>query len=580
MPERRYATIVCLDVVGSSRMMEIDEGAALSAIRSLLADVVGPAAARHRGRIVKTTGDGAMLEFASPVEAVTCSVEIQRTAVSRAVEQAEDARVLLRIGVNLGDIVVGEDGDLYGDDVNIAARLETLADPGGLCISAKVHEELKGKLAIAFEDRGEHALKNIGRPIRIYATDAFDAPAPRIALALPDKPSIAVLPFRNLDDDLEHDYFTDGVVEDILTALGRLKWLFVSARSSTFSYKGHLIDPKRVGSELGVRYLLQGSVRRAGSRLRLTSRLVEAETGDQIWADRYEGALEDVFELQDQITANVAGAIEPRLRHAEIERARRKAPEHLSSYDCFLRALALMYESTPASLEAAMTLLDATIARDPGYAQPYALAAWICMYRTAQGWVSEGADDAARGVAYARAAIEREREDSTALWMAASAFGVLARDVEMARLLLSKAIQLNPNCAPAFWMNGWALCFVGQPREAIADLRTAIRLSPVDRTTVAAASGLALAFCMDGQFEESVAWARKAISDQGSWTASYRPLAASLAQLGQEDEARRVAERLLELDPHYRMSRVRALYRPGASTDRYFDGLRMAGLPE
>jgi adenylate cyclase len=435
MPERRYATIVCMDVVGSSRLMEVDEAGTLAAIRFLLSKVIHPAVSRHRGRIVKTTGDGALIEFASPVEAVACSVQVQKASLGRAARQPEERRLLLRVGINLGDIVVGDDGDLYGDDVNVAVRLEPIANPGGLCISRKVWEELRGKLHLDFQDRGEHLLKNISRPVHVFTWDATEQQARlKSGPLLPGRPSIAVLPFRNLNKDADHDYFTDGIVEDILTALGRLKWLFVSARSSTFAYKGQSADPKRVGADLGVRYVLQGSVRRAGTRLRLTSRLIEAETGNQIWADGYDRAIEDIFDLQDQLTTSVAGAIEPRLQHAEIERARGKAPQDLNSYDRFLRALALMYESTPGSLEQALALVDITIGEDPGYAQPYALGAWICMYRVAQGWTDDKAAECARGVGYARSAIEREREDATALWMAASAFGFLARDVETARL--------------------------------------------------------------------------------------------------------------------------------------------------
>jgi adenylate cyclase len=581
MPERRYAAIVCVDVVGSSRLMEADEAGTLAAINALLSRVIRPAVSRHRGRLVKTTGDGALIEFASPVEAVACGVHIQKASLGRAARQPEERRLLLRIGINLGDIVVGDDGDLYGDDVNVAVRLEPIADPGGICISRKVREELRGKLDLLFEDRGEHVLKNISRPVHVFTWAATEQPArPRTPLILPGKPSIAVLPFRNLNQDSEQDYLADGIVEDILTALGRLRWLFVSARSATFTYKGQAADPKRVGADLGVRYVLQGSLRRSGTRLRLTSRLVEAETGNQIWADCYDRAIEDIFELQDKLTTSVAGAIEPRLQHAEIERARGKAPQDLDSYERFLRALALMYECTRASLEHALALVDTTIAKDPGYAQPYALGAWICMYRVAQGWVEDKAREGARGVGYARNAIEREREDATALWMAASAFGFLARDIQTSRLLLDRAIALNPSCAPAFWMSGWVHCWTGHLREAIDHLDTAIRLSPIDRTMVAAESGLALAYCMDGQFESSMVWARKAIANQPSWAASYRPLAASLALTDRLEEARAVAAEILAFEPGYRISGIRSLYSAGPGAARYLEGLARAGLPE
>jgi adenylate cyclase len=321
-------------------------------------------------------------------------------------------------------------------------------------------------------------------------------------------------------------------------------------------------------------------VRKSGNRLRITGRLVEADSGTQIWADRYEGALEDVFDLQDQITASVAGAIEPRLRHAEIERARLKPPENLSSYDRFLRALSHFYEGTKEGGEKAMALLEKTIELDPDYAQPYGLGAWCKLHRIAQGWSSDPAADAARGMYFARAALDREHNDPTILWMAGGAFGFLARDLDTALILLERALALNPNSASAYWMHAWVLCWAGRQREAVPQFHCAIRLSPVDRTMVAAESGLALALCMDGQYEESIVWAHKAIAEQASWTASYRSLAASLAHLGRLDEARRVVEQLMLLEPDYRMAKYTSLYRPSEGTERYFEGLRKAGLPE
>jgi adenylate cyclase len=578
---RRLAAILCADVVGSSRLMEADESGTLDAISGVLSEVIAPAAARHHGRLVKTTGDGAILEFKSPVEAVACGVEIQRGALERAIPLPEHRRILLRIGINLGDIVVGDDGELYGDGVNVAVHLEQAANAGGLCISGKVFDELQGKLSLMFEDRGEQHLKSITRPVRVYSLAGGHTidPAPK-TLPLPDKPSIAVLPFANLSGDAEQDYLADGIVEEILTALARLKWLFVSARNSTFSYKGRAIDAKSVGAELGVRYLLSGSVRKSGNRLRITGRLVEAETGTQIWADRYEGALEDVFDLQDQITASVAGAIEPRIRHAEIERARLKPPENLNSYDRFLRALSHFYEGSKEGVGKAMAVVETIVEADPDYAQPYGLGAWCYVYHIAQGWSENPAADAARGMQYARTAIERERNDPTILWMAGGAFGFLARDQDTALILLERALALNPNSASAYWMYGWVLCWAGRQREAIPHLQCAIRLSPVDRTMVAAESGLALALCMDGQYEDSILWAHKAIAEQASWTASYRSLAASLAQLGRLGEAKRAVEQLLSLEPDYRISKYAPLYRPSEGTERYLEGLRKAGLPE
>jgi len=581
MGTRRLAAIVSADVVGSSRLMEVDEAGTLSAISAILSEIIAPSTARHQGRVMKTTGDGAILEFSSAVEAVTCATEVQRALSQRSAGEPEDKRILLRIGINLGDVMLAEDGELYGDGVNVAVRLQELADPGGICVSGKVFDELQGRLSLDFEDWGDQQLKNIAKPVRAYALegDGTVALAPK-PLPIPDKPSIAVLPFANLSGEPEQDYFADGIVEDILTALGRLKWLFVSARNSTFTYKGRAVDPKRVGAELGVRYLLHGSVRKAGSRVRITGRLIEAESGTQIWADRYEGAIEDVFDLQDQITTSVAGAIEPRLRHAEIERARRKPPENLSSYDRFLQALSHFYEGTREGVERALSLLDRTIALDPGYIQPYALAAWCQVYHIAQGWSADPARDGARAVGRARSAIEAERDDPSVLWMAGVAIGYLAHDIDTALVLLDRSLGLNPSSASAYQMSGWIRCWAGREKEALAHFHCAIRLSPIDRTMITMQSGLGLALCMDAQYEDSIVWCRKAIVEQASWTASYRPLAASLAQLGRIEEAKLVAEQLRALEPDCSIAKIAALYRRSEGAARYLEGLRKAGLPE
>ncbi len=584
---RRLAAILVGDVVGSTRMMEQDEIGTLGAMQRILTEIAAPAVEKHHGRLIKTTGDGAMVEFRSPVEAVICAFEVQRRLAARA-REVGGRQIMLRIGINVGDIICGPDGDLYGDGVNVAVRLQDIAEPGSICISAKVYDELHGSLIHRFEDKGDHVLKNISRPIRVYTVKgsalashaaAHDA-RPFPLLNIPDRPSIAVLPFRNLSEDREADYLADGIVEDILTALGRLKWLFVTARDSTFVYKGQFISPKRVGIDLGVRYLLDGSVRRSGNRVRITACLLEAERGTQVWANRYDGGVEDIFEFQDRITESVAGAMEPNLRRAEIERARRTPPEKLGSYDQFLQALAKFYEGTSGSVEQALLLLEQITKTDPDYAQPHALKSWCHVYYIAQGWSQDLTNDSVQGVAAARLAIDRERDDPTVLWMSAQAFGYLAHDLETALFLLDRAIILNPSCAPAYTMSGWARCWAGRQLEAIPHFHSAMRLSPFDRTMVAMLSGLAVALCMDGQYEESITWAQRAISEQDTWTASYRPLIASMAHLGRIDEAKRVAEQLLTHDPGYRVARIKSLYRPSLGFERYLEGLVRAGLPE
>ncbi len=585
---RHLAAILVADVVGSTAMMERDEVGTLAAMQKVMTEVAEPAVKKHHGRFIKTTGDGAIIEFGSPVEAVICAFEVQRQLADRASSEAVERQISLRIGINLGDIICGPDGDLYGDGVNVAVRLQEIAEPGSICISAKVYDELHGRLNLRFEQRGEQVLKNITRPIQVYASRGTAVAArasshgsrPFPLLTMPKKPSIAVLPFRNLSDDRETDYLADGIVEDILTALGRLRWLFVSARDSTFIYKGGAASPKRIGADLGVRYLLDGSVRRSGHRMRMTGRLLEAETETQIWAGRYDGDVEDVFELQDRITDSVAAAIEPHLRRAEIERVRRTPPENLSSYDQFLRALGKFYEGTRDGVEEALRLLEEITINDPGYAQPHALKAWCYVYYIAQGWSRNTAKDSQEGIAAARLAIDRERDDPTVLWMSAQAIGYLGHNLDMAMFLLDRALVLNPSCAPAYTMSGWVRCWAGLQQEAIPHFHCAMRLSPFDRTMVAMLSGLAVALCMEGQYDESIKWAQRAISEQDTWTASYRPLIASLAQLGRIDEAHRAVEQLLFHDPDYHIEKIRNLYRPSPGADRYLEGLIKAGLPE
>jgi adenylate cyclase len=585
---RHLAAILVADVVGSTAMMERDEVGTLAAMQKVMTEVAEPAVKKHHGRFIKTTGDGAIVEFGSPVEAVICALEVQRQLAERTNLKASDREILLRIGINLGDIICGPDGDLYGDGVNVAVRLQEIAAPGSICISGKVFDELHGRLTLRFENTGAQVLKNIARPIQAYtsksAASAGHAPPqehrPFPLLNMPKRPSIAVLPFRNISDVREADYLADGIVEDILTALGRLKWLFVSARDSTFIYKGQSISPKRIGVDLGVRYLLNGSVRRSGGRMRITGRLLEAETESQIWAGTYDGDVENVFELQDRITDSVAAAIEPHLRHAEIERVRRTPPGEQGSYDQFLRALTKFYEGTRDGVEAAFHILEQVTINDPKYAQPYALKAWCYVYYIAQGWSQNAARDGQEGVAAARFAIERERDDPTVLWMSAQAIGYLAHNLDMALYLLDRALTLNPSCAPAYTMSGWVRCWAGLQQAAIPQFHCAMRLSPFDRTMVAMLSGLAVALCMDGEYEESIRWAHRAISEQDNWTASYRPLIASLAHLDHMNEAHQVVEQLLSRDPDYHIEKVRRLYRSSPGADRYLEGLIRAGLPE
>lgn len=577
--ERKLAAIFCADVADYSRLMHADETGTirrLTAHRAIMDGLID----QHGGRIANTAGDSVLAEFPSVVDAVECAVAAQGKLGEANAGVPENGALRFRIGIHVGDVMV-RGGDLLGDGVNVAARVQSLADPGGVWISGRAHDEVEGRIDYSFEDRGEQQVKNIARPVRVYAL-AGAAPSRSEAkrLPLPDKPSIAVLPFTNISGDPDQEYFCDGLVEDIITALARFKVLFVIARNSTFTYKGKAVDIRQVGRDLGVRYVLEGSVRKAGNRLRITGQLIEAETGNHLWADRFDGSLEDVFTLQDHITENVIATIEPQLRQAEITRAKAKRPENLTAYDRYLQALSRVYLTDRQSIADARRLLDEAMHLDPDYAACYALAAQCHVYELNQGWTDDVVRSAARGAELARGAIARERDDPTALWMAAHALAYCANDYDLSLALFDKALKLNPSSAWAHCWAGWTQAQAGFPETAIERLRAALRLSPLDSLMFLFQSGLALAFTMNGEHEQAVAWARKAIEHQPTWTASYRPLIASLMHLGRSDEAHSAAQALLRMQPNYKIAWSARVYRESAGKSLIIDGLRKAGLPE
>jgi adenylate cyclase len=440
--ERRLAAVLAADVFGYSRLMGADEEGTLAALKTCRREIIDPKIAEHRGRVVKTTGDGVLVEFASAVDAVRCAIEIQRTMAERNADIPEDSRIILRIGINVGDIIIDE-GDIYGDGVNTAARLETLAAPGAICLSENAYQQVKGKLALDVRDMGEQQLKNIAQPVRVYYIDIGGTAAPQAAaLALPDKPSIAVLPYQNMSCDPEQDYFADGIVEDIITAMSRFSSLFVIARNSSFTYKGKHVDIKQVGRELGVRYVLEGSVRKSGDRLRVTAQLIDAETGAHVWAETYDRKAIDIFGVQDEITQNVVGAIEPSIRVAEIERSRRKRSDSLNAYDLYLRALPLVYSASRAQNEQAVDLLNQALAADPSFASA-ATAIGICFaWRAAYGW-GNTAEAARQSAKYAQLALELDRENSSALALLARLSGA-SRKYDEAVIFGQRAVSSNP----------------------------------------------------------------------------------------------------------------------------------------
>jgi adenylate cyclase len=478
---RRLVAILAADVAGYSRLIGANEGGTLRWLASVRAELTDPKIAEHHGRIVKTMGDGLLVEFASVIDALRCAVEVQTAMAERNTAVAADDRIEFRIGINVGDVVV-EDGDIFGDGVNVAARLEGLAEPGGICVSARVQEDAAGRLDLTFEDLGEQQLKNIARPVRVYHVLAAgnSSAVTRPALALPDKPSIAVLPFANMSGDPEQEYFADGMVEEIITALGRIRWLFVIARNSTFTYKGQPVDVKEVGRELGVRYVLEGSVRKAGERVRITAQLIDALNGTHLWADRFDGSLEDVFELQDKVAIGVAAVIEPTLEASEIDRSGRRPTNDLTAYDLYLRALPILlsFPSRERVLEA-FGLLDHAIARDPGYGPALALVSFG--YVRFYDWGEAPDADRRKVVECARRALAAADDDPGVLATAAFALAFFGEDIGTQIAFVDRALALNPSFARGWYLSGPLRVWAGQPELAIEHVERSLRLSPRDR---------------------------------------------------------------------------------------------------
>jgi adenylate cyclase len=544
---RRLAAILAADVAGYSRLMGADEEGTLERLKALRRELVDPKIAEQHGRIVKTTGDGVLVEFASVVDAVPCAVEVQQAIPERNTGVAAESRIELRTGINLGDVIV-EGDDLYGDGVNIAARIEALADTGGVFVSNTVHDHVRDRLPFAFEDLGEQQVKNIARPVRVYrvrdagaAGKSLSAPAPAL-LALPDKPSIAVLPFVNMSGDPEQEYFADGMVEEIITALSRIRWLFVIARNSSFTYKGQAVDVKQVGRELGVRYVLEGSVRKTGGRVRISAQLIDATTGTHLWADRFDGSLEDVSELQDKVASSVAGVIEPALQAAETARSAGRPTSDLTTYDLYLRAYA-MFWSSPRQVPEALRLTEQAITRDPGYGPALAWAAVCCLNLLLHDHSEDPAADALKGADFARRALQVAGDDAGTLANAAFALASFGEDIGAMMALVDRALALNPNYARGWSISGNLRLWAGQPDIAIEHVEAALRLSP-RASTGSPAYIIGAAHFYSRRFDEAVPKLLLAIQESPSQPPPYRALAACYAHMGRFDEARETVRRL------------------------------------
>jgi adenylate cyclase len=582
--ERRLAAIMAGDIAGYSRLMGADEEGTLRDLKDLRAAFLHPTVAEHRGRIVKTTGDGVLIEFPSVVDAVRCAVEIQRGMAERSAAMSPHRRIELRIGINIGDVIIDGD-DIYGDGVNVAARLEALAEPGSICVSRIVHDQVQDKLDVAFQDLGDHTVKNIARPVRVYriAAAAGSGAAAHVVAgvtpAAPERPSIAVLPFDNMSGDPEQEYFVDGIVEDIITGLSRIKWLYVIARNSSFVYKGRAIDVKQAGRELGVRYVLEGSLRKAGNRVRITAQLIEAVAGVHVWAERYDRALDDIFEVQDEITLSVVGAIEPSLRQAEIERAKRKRPDSLDAYDLYLRALPHAHVFMPGEADKALALLGQALALQPDYPAAQVAAAWCYEMRYMRGGLHDA--DKTAALSHAWAAIEAGPDDATTLATAGFVIGLVAHDYATAMDVIDRALALTPASPHALGVGSIILAHDGQVDRATDYAERALRLVPAGSEASNSYIGLAMAQCAGGNFTAAASAASKALQSNPRFSIPHILLTAALSLQGRLDEARAAAARVLELEQNFSIAQfIRSHTGRADIWEPIGEALRQVGLPD
>ena len=581
---RRLAAIMAGDVAGYSRLMSADEEGTLRQLKAHRKELIDLKIVEHRGRIVKTTGDGMLVEFVSVVDAVRYSVDVQRGMAERNANVPPDRRIEFRIGINVGDII-SDDNDIYGDGVNVAARLEALAEPGGILISRNVHDQVRDKLSFSFEDLGDQTVKNIARPIGVHRVSIVENAAPIVVSAVvaktdissPERPSIAVLPFANMSGDAEQEYFADGISEDIITGLSKLRWFFVIARNSSFAYKGKAIDVKRAARELGVRYVLEGSVRKGGNRVRITAQLIDAATSNHIWADRYDGDLTDVFALQDEITEKVVAAIEPKLLEAEGIRSQNRSSDDLGAWDMVIQANSLFWRLTKAETEAAIDVLRRAVERYPNYGPAHSILAFVLLISGYLGWTAleQQLPEAARLAA--RAAQLDDSDPWAHLALGFVAF--VRRQTNVAAAEFRHALELNPNFAAAHGYLGWTLAFDGQSDEATRHLEEAIRMSPHDPQNAVFNTGLAVVHYLEGRYANAVEYSSKTMQQRSAFTAGHRIHVASLAQNGQIDDAREALARLKEMHPDLSISWIeKNVPYTSVQLAKFVEGMRKAGL--
>lgn len=586
---RRLAAVLSADIAGYSALVGADESGTIAQLKAHQSAVIDLLDA-HGGRVVYLAGDGIIAEFKSSVSAVEAGLAMQALMAARNAGIAEERRMVFRIGINQGD-VVHDESTIYGDGINVAARLQAIAVPGTVFVSSKVYEEVRDRTRAEFHDLGERQLKNIARPVRVFEVvpDGGErstmAAAPTPPTPLPfeaRKPSVAVLPFDNMGGDVEEDYFADGVVEDIITALSRFKDFAVIARNSSFVYKGRAVDVREVSRQLGVRYLLEGSVRKAGNRLRITAQLIDATDGTHLWADKFDGTLEDVFDFQDRITATVASLVEPTIRWAEIERSRRDRPDSVEGYDLYLRALPMHLSQTEAANAEAIRLLLRAIAIEPHNPTYLVYAGNALLHRAVQGWTPVGDDDHAQGIGLAEQALAHARDDAVVLSLCAMTLIHNLKDYDRGLELSRRAVSINPNNLTVMIFAGITQLHLGSIDDAIRYSEHAIRLSPSLDGAHWPLTAISHAHMIKGDYEAAVAWALRSLSATPSFVCTHWMLAAATAHLGRLGEARRHVETLLRLTPGATVSRIWAgqPQRDPSRLAAILEGLRLAGLPE
>jgi adenylate cyclase len=581
--DRKLAAIMAADIAGYSRLMSTSEEGTLNQLKSHRKELVDPKITEHRGRIVKTTGDGMLVEFVSVVDAVRCAVDIQRGMATRNTGAPAESRIEFRIGINVGDVISDGD-DIFGDGVNLAARLEGLAEPGSIYVSRVVHDQVRDKLSFGFDDLGEQVVKNIAHPVGVHRIHLVeDAPtggpllSGRADQSSFERPSLAVLPFNNISGDPEQEYFADGISEDITTALSKLRWFFVIARNSSFTYKGKAVEVKRIARELGVRYVLEGSVRKGGNRVRITAQLIDAVTGNHIWADRYDGDLTDVFVLQDEITMKVVAAIEPKLLEAEGLRSQQRSADDLGAWDMVMQANALFWRVSKPEGEGAIALLKRAVERYPRYAPAYSMLAFMLLMSGQIGW-TPNEPQVNEAATLAKRAVELDDSDPWA-HLALGYVAYTQRRTEDALEEFRRVLDLNPNFAAAHGYIGQALTHAGRSEEAILHLERAIRLSPHDPQNAVFNVALGAAHYLAGRYDEAVTFSRKAWQQRYGLTAAHRVYCASLAQAGRAGEARAALDDLKKLHPELSIAWIEKYvsYTP-APMAKFLEGMRKAGL--